>query len=154
MYIQYLSHIQGVYFISFTAMKACIRHSNDRHRAQENIKGISYKNSVLGQKVLFFTWCELDWNKKPAWHVCQFSIFWLPRSRTDRLRRSSFSVWVCCGTSWPIFTKFSVGIIPMEGAAVVCVLVSCIEPAIAALVKPKRRMSEWHWRHTCNLYWI
>jgi len=42
MYIQHLSYIQGVYFISLTAMKASICHSSDRHRAQENIKGISY----------------------------------------------------------------------------------------------------------------
>jgi hypothetical protein len=143
MYIQYLSHIQGVSFISLTAMKACIRHSNERHRAQENIKGISYTNSVLGQKILFFTWCE--WDKKPTWHVSRFSIFWLPHSRTNRLERSSFGVWVSSGTSWSSFTKFSVGVIPMEGAVVVCVLsavlnrvctVSCTEPCVY-----------------CQLYW-
>ena len=75
MCIQYLSHIQGVSAVSLTAMKACIRHSNDRHRAQENIKGISYTNSILGQKILFFAWCELEWQKKPTWHESRFSMF-------------------------------------------------------------------------------
>jgi len=69
MYTQYLSHIQGVSFISLKAMKACIRHSNDRHCAQENIKVICCMNSILGWKSLFFTWCELEWHKKPTWHV-------------------------------------------------------------------------------------
>ena len=55
MYIQYLSHIQGVSFISLTTYITCIRHSNDRHRAQENIKRLSYMNSNLGKNILFFT---------------------------------------------------------------------------------------------------
>jgi len=93
MYTQYLSHIQSVSFIGLKTMKACIHHSNDRHRAQGNLKGISYMNSVLGRNILLSTWCELEWHRKPTWRESRVSIFWLPHNRTNWLRRLS----VACG---------------------------------------------------------
>jgi hypothetical protein len=52
MHIHYLLHIQGVSFINLTAIKACIRHSNDRHRAQENIKaGLAYFNFLTVEQI-------------------------------------------------------------------------------------------------------